>query len=50
MPRSKLPFYQQETDNSCLPTYLRMVLAARGLEFIEAELRELCDWNPQRLT
>lgn len=40
---SKLPFYKQETPDSCVPACLRMVLAGLGLEITEAELRELCD-------
>jgi ABC-type bacteriocin/lantibiotic exporter with double-glycine peptidase domain len=40
---SKLPFYLQETPDSCVPACLRMVLAGFGMEIAEAELRELCD-------
>ncbi len=37
------PFFNQETDYSCVPACLRMVLAAFGLHRSEDELRELCD-------
>ncbi|MFN7948996.1 MAG: cysteine peptidase family C39 domain-containing protein [Blastocatellia bacterium] len=47
MPRLRPPFYEQEKDNSCLPTCLRMVLAAHGLLLTENQVRELCDWNPR---
>jgi ABC-type bacteriocin/lantibiotic exporter with double-glycine peptidase domain len=40
---SKLPFYAQETLESCAPACLRMVLASFGLELPEAELRARCD-------
>ncbi len=46
--RLRPPFYKQETDSSCLPACLRMVLAAYGLEFPEDQLREWCNWNPNR--
>lgn len=38
-----LPFYLQETPDSCVPACLRMVLAGFGVEIAEAKLRELCD-------
>jgi len=37
------PFYKQETDYSCVPACLRMVLASLGVFKTEHELRELCD-------
>lgn len=40
---SKLPFYNQETPDSCVPACLRMVLSSLGHEISEAELRLLCD-------
>lgn len=40
---SKPPFYSQETDYSCVPACLRMVLAAYGREFTEVELRARCE-------
>lgn len=42
------PFYAQEKDSSCLAACLRMVLAAYGSIHSEKELRDLCDWTPQR--
>jgi len=38
-----LTFYQQETDVSCLPACLRMVLDAYGCQQTEPALRKLCD-------
>jgi len=46
MPRSKPPFYEQETDESCLPACLRMVLAAHGVRVSEKHLRKLCGCQP----
>jgi ABC-type bacteriocin/lantibiotic exporter with double-glycine peptidase domain len=37
------PLYKQETDYSCVPACLRMVLASLGVFTSEQELRELCD-------
>lgn len=37
------PFDKQETDYSCVPACLRMVLASLGVFKTEQELRELCD-------
>jgi predicted double-glycine peptidase len=37
------PFYRQETDYSCVPACLRIVLASLGVFKTERELRELCD-------
>lgn len=48
MPRLRPPFYKQEKDNSCLPACVRMVLAARGQQFSETQLRRLCDWSPAK--
>jgi predicted double-glycine peptidase len=42
MPESP-PFYKQETDYSCVPACLRIVLASLGVFKTEHELRELCD-------
>lgn len=42
MPESP-PFYKQETDYSCVPACLRIVLASLGVFKSEQELRELCD-------
>jgi ATP-binding cassette subfamily B protein len=42
MPESP-PFYKQETDYSCVPACLRIVLASLGVFKTEQELRELCD-------
>ena len=42
-PPSKLPFYKQETPDSCVPACLRMVLSGLGVAIAEAELRVLCD-------
>ena len=42
------PFYAQEKDSSCLAACLRMVLAAYGSIHSEKQLRDLCDWTPQR--
>ncbi len=39
----KLPFYPQETPESCVPACLRMVVASLGVEIAEAKLRDLCD-------
>ena len=39
------PFHSQERDRSCVPACLRMVLAAYGREFSEAELRPLCKYE-----
>lgn len=36
---AKPPLYLQETDYSCAPACLRMVLAAAGIEKSEEELR-----------
>jgi ABC-type bacteriocin/lantibiotic exporter with double-glycine peptidase domain len=43
----KPPLYSQETDFSCAPACLRMVLAAAGIEKSEEELREAsnCDFT-----
>ena len=46
MPKFGPPFYAQETPDSCLPACLRMVLAARGLQFSERHLRQLCHCKP----
>lgn len=50
MRRLRPPFYKQEKDNSCLPTCLRMVLAARTVFLSEQQVRELCGWHPQYST
>ena len=42
MPESP-PFYKQETDYSCVPACLRIVLSSLGVFKTEQELRELCD-------
>lgn len=42
MPESP-PFHKQETDYTCVPACLRMVLASLGIFKTEQELRELCD-------
>jgi ABC-type bacteriocin/lantibiotic exporter with double-glycine peptidase domain len=39
----KLPFYRQETPDSCVPACLRMVLAGLGVDRTEAVLRQMCD-------
>lgn len=39
----KLPFYRQETPDSCVPACLRMVLAGLGVEVAEVVLRQMCD-------
>ncbi len=39
----KLPFYRQETPDSCVPACLRMVLAGLGVDQTEAVLRQMCD-------
>jgi ABC-type bacteriocin/lantibiotic exporter with double-glycine peptidase domain len=39
----KLPFYRQETPDSCVPACLRMVLAGVGVEVAEVVLRRMCD-------
>jgi ABC-type bacteriocin/lantibiotic exporter with double-glycine peptidase domain len=39
----KLPFYRQETPDSCVPACLRMVLAGLGVDRAEAVLRQMCD-------
>lgn len=39
----KPPLYRQETEYSCAPACLRMVLAVRGIHKTEQELRDLCD-------
>jgi ABC-type bacteriocin/lantibiotic exporter with double-glycine peptidase domain len=41
--KSILPFYRQETPDSCVPACLRMVLAGLGVFVDEAELRQICD-------
>lgn len=46
MPKSKPPCYRQETDESCLPACLRMVLAAEGRRMSEKRLRKLCHCQP----
>lgn len=46
MPRSKPPSYRQETDESCLPACLRMVLAVYGRRLSEKRLRQLCHCQP----
>ena len=43
--RLRPPFYKQETDNSCLPACLRMVLAAYEVEMDESFLRKRCNWT-----
>ena len=40
---SKPPFHKQETNYSCVPACLRMVLGSFGLDLAESELRALCD-------
>jgi ABC-type bacteriocin/lantibiotic exporter with double-glycine peptidase domain len=47
MPRLRPPLYKQEKDNSCLPAWLRMVLAAYGVHLSERQLRALCEWSPR---
>jgi ABC-type bacteriocin/lantibiotic exporter with double-glycine peptidase domain len=42
-PKSNLPFYRQETPDSCVPACLRMVLAGLGVVTPEVELRQMCD-------
>jgi ABC-type bacteriocin/lantibiotic exporter with double-glycine peptidase domain len=42
-PRLNLPFYQQETPDSCVPACIRMVLEGLGVVISEAELRQKCD-------
>lgn len=42
MPESP-PFYKQETEYSCVPACLRIVLSSLGVFKTERELRELCD-------
>lgn len=37
------PFFHQETDYSCVPACLRMVLESLGMSKSEEELRALCD-------
>ncbi len=39
----KLPFYRQETPDSCVPACLRMVLAGLGVDRPEGLLRQMCD-------
>jgi ABC-type bacteriocin/lantibiotic exporter with double-glycine peptidase domain len=39
----KLPFYRQETPDSCVPACLRIVLAGLGVEITEVRLRQMCD-------
>jgi ABC-type bacteriocin/lantibiotic exporter with double-glycine peptidase domain len=39
----KPPLFDQETDYSCVPACLRMVLASMGILKTEQELRDLCD-------
>jgi ABC-type bacteriocin/lantibiotic exporter with double-glycine peptidase domain len=39
----KLPFYRQETPDSCVPACLRMVLAGLGVDRAEPLLRQMCD-------
>jgi predicted double-glycine peptidase len=41
--RFRLPFYRQETPDSCVPACLRMVLAGLGIELTEAVLCQMCD-------
>jgi ABC-type bacteriocin/lantibiotic exporter with double-glycine peptidase domain len=41
--KSKLPFYRQETPDSCVPACLRMVLAGLGVMVGEGVLRQMCD-------
>ena len=41
--KSSLPFYPQETPDSCVPACLRMVLASFGQMLTEAELCRMCD-------
>jgi ABC-type bacteriocin/lantibiotic exporter with double-glycine peptidase domain len=40
---AKPPLYSQDTDYSCAPACLRMVLSAAGVEKSETELREVCN-------
>lgn len=40
---AKPPLYRQETDYSCAPACLRMVLAGAGIEKSEEDLREISD-------
>lgn len=42
---SKLTFYKQETEHSCVPACLRMVLASFEIKISEIELRDRCDCN-----
>lgn len=37
------PYFRQETDYSCVPACLRMVLESLGMSKSEEELRALCD-------
>lgn len=37
------PYFAQETDYSCVPACLRMVLESLGISKSEEELRSLCD-------
>lgn len=46
MIESKLPYYSQETGESCLPACLRMVLASYEEHFTEKHLRDLCNCQP----
>jgi ABC-type bacteriocin/lantibiotic exporter with double-glycine peptidase domain len=43
---SKPPSHNQKTPYSCVPACLRMVLASRGMQRSEVELRALCDCTP----
>jgi ATP-binding cassette, subfamily B, bacterial len=42
-----LPFYPQETDYSCVPACLRMVMASLGIQVDEATLRVCCETDPK---
>ncbi|NOT60313.1 MAG: hypothetical protein HOP19_08820 [Acidobacteria bacterium] len=43
MKPSKPPFHKQETEDSCVPACLKMVIAGFGQDVTEAKLRRLCD-------
>lgn len=42
-----LLFYPQETDYSCVPACLRMVMANLGIQVDEATLRTCCQTDPK---
>ena len=42
----KVPYYQQEQNNSCLPACVRMVLAFLGIEKSEQDIRRLLKIKP----